>query len=559
LEAAVKGAESIEEVARRHTALEPFAGKPGWHNGCCPICDDDDDSFYVFPDGAGGRFACYGCGLKGDASDLERLCGGDGELQALGATSPNGNGKLPESITAAELLGLKLPPIQWAIPDILPEGVALLAGRAKVGKSFLALGLGIAVAYGGEALGHIPVGRGRVLYIALDDTKRRLQKRLREMLAGRKAPDNLHISLSWPRLDKGGARDLDAWLSEHADTQLVVIDILQAIRPRTSANRSLYEVDYESLASLKPLVEKHAGVSILVVHHLNQGQSGDPLQLISGSEGLVGVVDGALVLKRERGKPDATLYVAGKDVEDEREYALKWDAQLKTWTLMGDASEFQMSDQRRAIRNALRGLDRPATAAEVAARLDEPYENVRKLLPKMADERIVRLHNVEGTTKYYTTDPNTPNDPNAQPDESAANGQVSGDVGSDGIVGMPVGASASEGQTNGLTDPNAHPNAEGAGVTETMKFVDSHNESEGPPVTVEQAERILASGQARVERAHAAYLEEPSGANLKWASRAILIACGKDPGRWEECAGEVLAALKGSMRDFSPEKEGFLR
>jgi hypothetical protein len=109
------------------------------------------------------------------------------------------------------------------------------------------------------------------------------------------------------------------------------------------------------LELLKPLVEKY-GVSIIVVHHLNQGQSPDPLQLISGSEGLVGVVDGTLVLRRERGKTAASLHVAGKDIEEEKEHALKWDDEVKNWVFAGDTAELRMSDQRREIRNALRML-----------------------------------------------------------------------------------------------------------------------------------------------------------------------------------------------------------
>src|SRR5215203_2724372 len=92
-----------------------------------------------------------------------------------------GNGRVPEVVTftAAELLAMELPPIRWAIPDILPEGVTILAGRAKIGKSFLAYGWCIAIATGSYALGRVPVGRGDVLYLALEDNKRRLQKRLK--------------------------------------------------------------------------------------------------------------------------------------------------------------------------------------------------------------------------------------------------------------------------------------------------------------------------------------------------------------------------------------------
>src|SRR5215208_1743774 len=86
------------------------------------------------------------------------------------------NGHKQTMFSAADLLEMDLPPIKWTIPEILPEGVTILAGKAKIGKSFLAFGLCVAVATGGEALGKIPVGRGDVLYVALEDNQRRLKK-----------------------------------------------------------------------------------------------------------------------------------------------------------------------------------------------------------------------------------------------------------------------------------------------------------------------------------------------------------------------------------------------
>jgi len=318
------------------------------------------------------------------------------------------NGHERTMFSAADLLDMELPPIKWTIPEILPEGVTILAGRAKIGKSFLAFGLCVAVATGGEALGKIPVGRGDVLYVALEDNKRRLKKRLKGLIGdAEKAPENLTIAIEWPRLDDGGVEKLDRWLLGHREARLVVIDILKSIRPRGGQGRNIYDLDYESLEPLKPLIERH-GVAIVVVHHLNQGQSPDPLTLISGSEGLVGVVDGTLVLRRERGKHDATLHVAGKDIEEEREHALTWDANLTNWTLVGDAEDFRMSDQRRETRGAMLALSRPVTTAEVANKVDKDYQATRYLMVRMEEEGLIRLHHTEGARKYYVVPSNAP-------------------------------------------------------------------------------------------------------------------------------------------------------
>src|SRR5918992_3521750 len=101
--------------------------------------------------------------------------------------------------TAAELMAEDLPPVRWVVPEILPEGVTFLAGKPKLGKSWMGLGLGIAVATGGVALGTKQVEQGEVLYLALEDNKRRIQNRLNKLLAGRPAPASLHITTAWPR------------------------------------------------------------------------------------------------------------------------------------------------------------------------------------------------------------------------------------------------------------------------------------------------------------------------------------------------------------------------
>jgi RecA-family ATPase len=81
---------------------------------------------------------------------------------------------------------------------IICEGVSLLAGPPKVGKSWLSLALGIAVASGGTAFGRIPVRQGPVLYLALEDTLRRLQARTGKLLGDTPAPAGLAFVTEYP-------------------------------------------------------------------------------------------------------------------------------------------------------------------------------------------------------------------------------------------------------------------------------------------------------------------------------------------------------------------------
>jgi hypothetical protein len=284
--------------------------------------------------------------------------------------------------TAAELMAQELPPVRWVVPGLVPEGVTLLAGKPKLGKSWFALGLGAAVASGGVALGTKPVERGDVLYLALEDNPRRLQGRLGKILAGSGAPEGMHIATEWPRMDEGGAELLDNWFGVYPNGRLCVVDILKRVRPRTSSNRSVYDADYEALEAMQRLASEH-GVAILVVHHTRKLAAADPVDEVSGSTGLSGGADGILVLKRDRGRADAYLHVTGREIEEEAELALKWDADLASWTLAGDAQEYRLSNERQQLLQTLRKARTPMSPKEIAEATDKTHGSVKVLLGEM--------------------------------------------------------------------------------------------------------------------------------------------------------------------------------
>jgi hypothetical protein len=290
----------------------------------------------------------------------------------------------PKTLTAAELLSLQLPPIRWSVQGLLPEGVTLLAGKPKLGKSWMALGIAIAISTGGVALGTRPVEEGDVLYMALEDNYRRLGKRLKKLLSG-EAPERLQIVTEWPRMDEGGAEALERWLEAHPDARLVVVDILKRVRPRTSPNRSVYEADYEALEVVQRLAAEFE-VSILVVHHLKKLGAADPLDEISGSTGLSGGADGVLVLKRDRGRADAYLHVTGREIEEEAELALRWNADLASWTLVGDAEKYRISKERQDIVRVLEEAEEPMSPKDVAELLGKPANNVKYLMWRMSKD-----------------------------------------------------------------------------------------------------------------------------------------------------------------------------
>jgi hypothetical protein len=362
---------------------------------------------------------------KGDAADHPAIRSSDDEglrglRRKLLEEAPRWEAKLagkPKIITASALLNMELPEVQWAVPGLVPEGVTLLAGKPKLGKSWLALGLCVAVASGGHALGKVPVERGAALYLGLEDNVRRLNRRLTMVLDGRGAPRGLEFATEWPRLDAGGAEHLEWWLKDHPDARLVVVDTLKKVRPRASGNRSVYDGDYEALEPLMPIAAEY-GVSIVVVHHTRKAEADDPLDAVSGSYGLTGGVDGVMVLTQERGGADAYLHVDGRDVEEPKELALTWDRRIASWCIAGDAKEYRLNELRRAIIRILEEAGEPLGPKEVTELLrecgiDRAYEAVKQRMYQMS--KSGQLKNQDG--KYAPHNHNLHN-----PDNRRASG-----------------------------------------------------------------------------------------------------------------------------------------
>ncbi len=351
----------------------------------------------------------------------------------------------PETMTAAELMDMEFEPTRWVVPDVLPEGLSLLVGKPKKGKSWMALGMCEAVAAGGVAFGTRRVEQGDTLYLALEDNEKRLKKRLQKVLNGAAAPDRMHVRTKWKRLDEGGAEDLDAWLTDHPDTRLVVIDTLAKIR-QPARGSNIYTEDYAALEQLLPLASKH-GVAIVVVHHLRKMAASDPMDEISSSTGLTAGVDGFLILRRTPGSKGPTLYVDGRDIEEPTEYALMWNLNTATWTIEGDAEEVHLSKERADILLVLNRAGEPLGPKDVTEALGPRanYKNVKFLMWTMlGDGQLVK----NGRGKYYPTHPtNLTNLTNLTNPTNLTNLSTEGAKVSERLVGVPETTNLSNADT----------------------------------------------------------------------------------------------------------------
>ena len=172
------------------------------------------------------------------------------------------------AITAAELMLRDFPDPRYVVPGYLCEGVTILAGRPKIGKSWLALGLALDIARGDSAFGAINCPVSDVLYLALEDNHRRLKSRMQRVLKGRGAPVGLTFCTQWPRLDQGGVEKLEEFLEANLDTGCIIIDTFAKVKPgkRRRVSSDMYGEDYQAVEPLHRIAHER-GIAIILVHH----------------------------------------------------------------------------------------------------------------------------------------------------------------------------------------------------------------------------------------------------------------------------------------------------
>lgn len=290
------------------------------------------------------------CNSPLDDDEVEIICQQAAKYEA---------GELPtvkseeSTFTARELMAAELGETRYIVVDLLPQGLSLLASPPKYGKSWLVLDLCISTAQGGTFLGHVANKCG-VLYLALEDGPRRLKKRMKKLLDGKPAPDNLIFKTAAPDLSNGLLDVLEMHMQQHPDTGMIAIDTLQTVRGPSGKNESAYQYDYREMRELKVFADRH-GILLLLVHHLRKMKDdADPHNQISGTNGILGAADTSLVLMKEK-KADstATLSVTGRDVESS-DTVLEFDTDTCRWKPLGDlAFVSEQEAQRRYEENPI--------------------------------------------------------------------------------------------------------------------------------------------------------------------------------------------------------------
>lgn len=209
------------------------------------------------------------------------------------------------------IMNTPMKPIEYCVDGLISQGLFVLAGAPKVGKSWLALDMCLSIAKGEKVLGKETLC-GHAVYLSLEDSLIRLQNRLYELTD--EPSDNLNFAIMAESISNGLPEQIEYCRKRFDDLKIVVIDTLQKVR---NESESSYSSDYKELSVLKSLADK-LGIAIVLVHHTRKCSDSDPFNMISGSTGLSGCVDGSMVLiESKRGSRKAKLHCVGRDIENQ--------------------------------------------------------------------------------------------------------------------------------------------------------------------------------------------------------------------------------------------------
>lgn len=250
-----------------------------------------------------------------------------------------------DSFDALELQGENVEPPTWIVRDVLPTGLAILCAPSKIGKSWMMMQLGLAVADGKEFL-DFKTNQSGVLYYALEDSKARLKDRLNKLLKGKKAPTNLRFVTQADTVDGGLLEKIEEELRTFPGIKLIIIDTLQKVRGKAIRNESMYSGDYREMAKLKEYADNHK-VCMLFVHHLRKMlDETDVFNMISGSTALMGAADTIFIIsKKKRNDENANLSMTGRDIA-QSDLVIAFSKADYVWVVEGTAEEVAYRKER---------------------------------------------------------------------------------------------------------------------------------------------------------------------------------------------------------------------
>lgn len=321
------------------------------------------------------------------ASMPQRWRDWDRDIAAISPTM----GTYPVPETATALLAKTFPPLRCFVEALLAEGLTILAGKPKKGKSYLALDMSLSIAVGRQAFMKFPTEKAKVLYVSLEDGERRLQRRLRAIQPNIATPDGLDFLYTFPRLGDGALEALAHYAKHY---QVIIIDVIGRILPtQTQARKSLseYQEITDVLGPIQHLAQDNR-MAIMMIDHLRKASVEDDGDAIMGSQGKIGAADHALIYGRKGEEKDGVLKIISRDLDEDKMVLTLTNGHLE---FLGKGEVYELDSEQNRIITILEDERRPMAIPEIMKALgingDTHYKRFRMVMSRLyAEDRVGR-------------------------------------------------------------------------------------------------------------------------------------------------------------------------
>jgi dsDNA-binding SOS-regulon protein len=326
-------------------------------------------------------------------------------LDALGEAIRHANGQAayPTPQRGEVLMGKRFDDLDYIVGEVLHEGLTILAGKPKKGKSYMALDMSLAIAVGRLAFRHFTTKQQRVLYVSLEDGERRLQTRLRKIQPNLTHPGGLDFLYAFPKLGDGA---LEALIHYAKDYGCIIIDVIGRILPNVqTVHKSMSEYQlYTDLFGQLQTFANDQHIALLIIDHVRKASADDVYDTIMGSQGKWGTADIGLVYERKGEEKDAVLHVAGREIDEHKCILSLIDGHLE-W--LGKGELYELDAEQNKIIMILAEEHRPMGIPEIMKAMgiegEKHYMRFRQVMSRLySEDRIGRTK--RGLYRVYGED-----------------------------------------------------------------------------------------------------------------------------------------------------------
>ncbi|AEF80737.1 AAA family ATPase [Leadbettera azotonutricia] len=283
-----------------------------------------------------------------------------------------------------DLMQKVFPTAIWVVEKLITNGLTLVLGASKIGKSWFVLQLAIDIDNGSHFLGELAVQKLGIIYFALEDTEARIQRRLTKL--GIVVFNDAWLETTWEK----EIIKLKTYLQDKPKYKVVIIDTLQKFAKISDLNA--YGEVVKALGLLKSIADE-LGIAIIAIHHTRKGVesgTGDWMDGGLGSMGINGTADCTITLTRKRESSEGFLRATGRDIEDIH-WALNWDKKLCIWTKTGNAPKNKLLsvDQQIIIDILQQSAPESLETSDIAKKAGKSEQNTINILKRMGNMGFV--------------------------------------------------------------------------------------------------------------------------------------------------------------------------